>query len=105
MILNQIVRDVRLGELYKLIIDNDVKVGDRFRVDKRGSVPCITEEIVFDVTPGRCIDTLVYFLSGKNVCSKLVGEFRYMGLDGYCFDVDAHEKGSKDYHKLLEEIK
>ncbi|MEK6872536.1 MAG: hypothetical protein AABW90_00810 [Nanoarchaeota archaeon] len=105
MVLEQITRDVRLGEMYKLIIDNDVKVGDRFRVNKSGSVLCITEEIVFDVISGRCINTMVYTFNDKNVSDKFVGEFRYMGLDGYSFEVNAYKRNSKDYHKLLEEIK
>jgi len=88
-------REITVLEFYDLIEKGSVSVGDRFII-KSEVLPL--KETIFQIHPNGMVDTLIEFRTRRD----MVGECRYVPTSRYKTDLGVHERGSKEYHNLLE---
>ena len=100
------IKQVNVEKLCELIMNSQVKIEDRFRLAGSFSwaTYLYTIEIVYEIFQNRTADTIVYSIS-ERVIDDVIQENRYMAEGKSVVQLASHKKGSKDYHKLLEEIK
>lgn len=100
------IKQVNVKKLCELILNSEVKVGDRFRL--AGSLSwatyLYTVEIVYEIFQNHSADTIVYSIS-ERVIDDIIQENRYMAEGKYVVQLASHKNGSKDYHRLLEKTK
>lgn len=92
------ITNITENQFYDLIKTGKVFVGDKFRIPFQG---VLMNETVFSVDGRASVDTMIEFRTKPNI----VGEVRYVASSDYRVDLGFHERGSKEYHSLLEALK